>query len=210
MEVVGHIPIPDVDPSQQAVVHTSGILSTFIEKFGESLNLENPDHFLRLASIADLRTWERRVCEGGGLLTYNRYDIASLCLQDYLKRQGGSLLFPEQQNAFVEALFPRLYSNATREFPRIVSDLEQLIGVCSVQALTGELLCIREVTEKVIASRDEAISLNRQLYGDSFLDAFHNPLLGFCAPWYFDLISDKTPASVDEVKDLLSSRISGS
>lgn len=58
---------------------------------------------------------------------------------------------------------------------------------------------------KVITAREEAVARDSKLYNDSFLDAFHNPMLEWNAPWYDDRLSGVTPVSAGEIRELVAS-----
>ncbi len=201
-------PTSDILTSEKAVAHVHQILSLFQSEFRQPLDLEVPDHFLKLASIANLREWESNVVQRGGRLEFDRYDIACLCVQDHLKRQMPSLLLPDQQHSLVDALFPRLYSMSPEEYPRMIRDLQHLTKTCAEQALTAEFRRICEATDRILLSRDQSIIKDGEMYSESFDDAFHNSLLKNGAPWHYDMVTRISPASVEDVINVLVGRLS--
>jgi hypothetical protein len=198
---------PENDPIILAVAHTDKVLSRFSDTYHHPLDLTKPEHYIKLAQLEDFRAWEREVAQQPGGLIFGRYDIAYLCIQFHLKQNLSSELPTDQHHAFIDGLFPRVFSNSMKEFPRIISDLRYLMQSCSEDALIIELGRVRAEAEKIITARDEATQIDRETYNRSFDDAFHNPMIGIYAPSYYDMRTSSEPDSIEKIVALLERKL---
>jgi hypothetical protein len=85
----------------------------------------------------------------------------------------------------------------------MIVEIDHLISSISAESLSYELKSVREEWHSIRVARDQGIALNKSNYDRSFDDAFHNPMLDFYAPIYYDLETGKKPSSLTEIRDLL-------
>jgi hypothetical protein len=196
-----------LDPIERALLFTQRIVSDFCEKYREPLQLNRPEHFAKLAHCIDLREWERQTCAREGGLDFRRYDVASLLCQHHLKFYLPTQLATDQHHAFIDAIFPKLYYSSSKEYQRMIADIDHLIGSVPEAELTYQLESVKAEWRGLHDARNKGIALHPEIYNKAFDDAFHNPMLDHCAPIYFDLIRETEPTTLREIRELLQRRL---
>jgi hypothetical protein len=127
------------DAITRAQDFTGKLISTFSQRYREPLVLTRADNFARLADCVNLIDYEVSGVAREVALSFSRYDVAALLCQHHLKSHLDTRLESDQHHAFIDAIFPKLYSKSGNEYRRMMLDIDNLICAIPEAALSNEL-----------------------------------------------------------------------